>query len=171
MPLVCFVLTSLQAREQKLRDQVANLEDQVARLERDLAKVNTTPVLSNMPSYTRLASGKIESPPRPDSRSSSISGDGSRTPVVQTNDSYFSRSDTPPQSSASVWDSMHAPQKYPPLGSGVTATPQPRRAVQPYRPQSAVSYSSQYTFRSVASPTPSTASIMPDKDGWYGSES
>ncbi|OJA16781.1 hypothetical protein AZE42_03298 [Rhizopogon vesiculosus] len=153
-------------REHKFRDQVASLEAQVARLESDLAKAKATPVLSNVSSYTKLASGKIESPPRPDSRSSSISGDRARTPVAQMNGSYASRSDTPPQSSTSVWDSMHAPRKYAHLDSGIPATPQPRRPMGPYRPQSVVSYSSQYA-RSIASPTPSTVSVTPDEDGWY----
>lgn len=139
----------------------------MARLERDLAKAKTTPALSNISAYTKLASGKIESPPRPDSRSSSISEDRSRTPVIQMNGSYVSRSDTPPQSSASVWDSMHAPPKYPHFGSGVPAAPQPRRPIQPHRPQSMVSYASKYPSRSVASPTPSTVSVIPDEDGWY----
>ncbi|KAG1746827.1 hypothetical protein EDB19DRAFT_1687817 [Suillus lakei] len=145
------VKVGITDREQKLRDQVANFEAQVARLETDLSKARATP-----------------SPPRPDSRSSTVfSGDRSSTPVAQMNGSHLPRSDTPPQSSPSVRDSMHAPRRYPQLDPGVPATPQPRRPIGSYRPQSVVSFASQYSSRSVASPTPSTVSIIPDDDGWY----
>ncbi|KAG2132395.1 hypothetical protein DEU56DRAFT_812649 [Suillus clintonianus] len=154
-------------REQKLRDQVANFEAQVARLETDLSKTKATPVPSMVSSYIKL--GQTESPPRPDSRSSTVfSGDRSSTPVAQINGSHLPRSDTPPQSSPSVRDSMHAPRRYPQFGPGVPATPQPRRPIGSYRPQSVVSFaSSHYASRSVASPTPSTVSIIPDDEGWY----
>ncbi|KAG1725572.1 uncharacterized protein EDB91DRAFT_1168041 [Suillus paluster] len=161
-------------RDQKLRDQVASLEAQVARLQTDLskAKAKATPAPPIASSYTKFSSEHTESPPRPDSRSSTVfSGDRSRTPVAQMNGSHILRSDTPPQSSPSVRDSMHAPRKYAHLGSGIPATPQPRRPIGSYRPQSVVSYASQYAPQSVASPTPSTMSIMStvsvDKDGWY----
>ncbi|KAG0703038.1 hypothetical protein DFH29DRAFT_998824 [Suillus ampliporus] len=171
-------------REQKLRDQVANLEAQVARLQTDLSKAKATPAPSIASSYTKFSgghtesiassytkfsSGHTESPPRPDSRSSTVfSGDRSRTPIAQINGSHIPRNDTPPQSSPSVRDSMHAPRKYPHLGPGVPATPQPRRPIGSYRPQSVVSYTSQYAPRSVASPTPSTIStVSVDEDGWY----
>lgn len=153
-------------REQKLRDQVANFEAQVARLETDLSKAKATPAPSMVPLYTKI--GHTESPPRPDSRSSTVfSGDRSSTPVAGMNGSHLPRSDTPPQSSPSVRDSMHAPRRFPQLDSAVPATPQPRRPIGSYRPQSVVSFTSQYSSRSVASPTPSTVSIIPDDDGWY----
>lgn len=153
-------------REQKLRDQVANLEAQVARLETDLSMAKVTSAPSMVSSYTKIE--HMESPPRPDSRSSTVfSGDRSSTPVAQMNGSRLPRSDTPPQSSPSVRDSMHAPRRFPQLGSAVPATPQPRRPIGSYRPQSVVSFASHYSSRSVASPTPSTVSIVPDDDGWY----
>ncbi|KAG2160243.1 uncharacterized protein EDB93DRAFT_1074728 [Suillus bovinus] len=152
-------------REQKLRDQVANFEAQVARLEADLSKAKaTTPSIAS--SYTMI--GHKQFPPRPDSRSSTVfSGDRSSTPVAQMNGSHRPRSDTPPRSSPSVQDSMHAPHKFYQLGSVVPATPKPRRPIGSYRPQSVVSFTSQHSLRSVASPTPSTISIVPDDDGWY----
>lgn len=159
-------MSNLQGREQKLRDQVANLEAQVARLEIDLSKAKATSAPSMASSYIKIE--HMESPPRPDSRSSTIfSGDRSSTPVAQMNGSRLPRSDTPPQSSPSVRDSMHAPRRFPQLGSAVPATPQPRRPIGSYRPQSVASFSSHYSSRSVASPTPSTVSIVPDDDGWY----
>ncbi|KAG2364724.1 hypothetical protein BDR07DRAFT_1482205 [Suillus spraguei] len=152
-------------REQQLRDQVANFEAQVARLETDLSKAKAPPASSMVSSYIKI--GHAESPPRPDSRSSTIfSGDRSSTPVAQMNGSHLPRNDTPPKSSPSVRDSMHAPRRLPQLSSVVPATPQPRRPIGSYRPQSVVSITSQYS-RSVASPTPSTVSITPDDDGWY----
>lgn len=153
-------------REQKLRDQVASFEAQVARLETDLSKAKATPAPSMVSSYIKI--GHTESPPRPDSRSSTVcSGDRSSTPVAQMNGSHLPRNDTPPKSSPSVRDSMHAPRIFSQLGSAVPATPQPRRPIGSYRPQSVVSFTSQYSSRSVASPTPSTVSIVPDDDGWY----
>ncbi|KAG2034330.1 hypothetical protein BDR03DRAFT_993759 [Suillus americanus] len=150
-------------REQKLRDQVANFEAQVARLETDLSKAKATPAPSMMSSY--IKTGHTESPPRPDSRSGTVcSGDRSSTPVAQMNGSSLPRNDTPPRSSPSVRDSMHAPRRFPQLGPAVPATPQPRRPIGSYRPQSVIS---QYSSRSVASPTPSIVSIIPDDDGWY----
>ncbi|KAG1889196.1 hypothetical protein F4604DRAFT_1710706 [Suillus subluteus] len=164
VPRTTFQLMSdLQDREQKLRDQVANFEAQVARLETDLSKAKATPAPSMVSSYIKI--GHTESPPRPDSRSSTVcSGDRSSTPVAQMNGSSLPRNDTPPKSSPSVRDSMHAPRTFSQFGSAVPATPQPRRLIGAYRPQSVVS---QYSSRSVASPTPSTVSIIPDDDGWY----
>ncbi|KAG2069850.1 hypothetical protein BDR04DRAFT_1231999 [Suillus decipiens] len=155
----------IKDREQKLRDQVANFEAQVARLETDLSKAKATPAPSMVSSYIKI--GHAESPPRPDSRSSTIfSGDRSSTPVAHMNGSHLPRNDTPPKSSPSVRDSMHAPRRLPQLSSVVPATPQPRRPIGSYRPQSVISITSQHS-RSVASPTPSTVSIIPDDDGWY----
>ncbi|KAG2091517.1 uncharacterized protein F5147DRAFT_586270 [Suillus discolor] len=154
-------------REQKLRDQVANFEAQVARLETDLSKAKATPTPSIMSSYIKIEHTDL--PSRPDSRSSTVfSGDRSSTPVAQMNGSHRPRSDTPPESSPSVRDSMHAPRRFPQLGSAaVPATPKPRRPIGSYRPQSVVSFTSQCSSRSVASPTPSIVSIVPDDDGWY----
>ncbi|KIJ60084.1 hypothetical protein HYDPIDRAFT_99380 [Hydnomerulius pinastri MD-312] len=151
-------------REQRLRDQVANLEGQVARLETELSKAKTQPrpAVSNHSSYAKAAPTKNTSPPRPDSRPSTIfdGDDRARTPVGRVSGSEQPRSDTPPQTS--VWDSMHAPkpqqhqqQRYPNLGH---AAPYARRPIpNAYRPQS------------VASPTPSTVSLTPtmDEDGWW----
>jgi chromosome segregation ATPase len=156
-----------QDRENKLRDQASSLESQLARLEAELskAKAQAHPAVINMPSYGKATPTKNTSPPRPDSRASTVFGaDRSRTPVGRVNGTLAARSNTPPQSS--VWDSIHAPQqRYPNLGS---TTSQRRVAPTPsYRSQSVAST---YTrAQSVASPTPSTVSVTPtvDENGWW----
>ncbi|KAH7926206.1 hypothetical protein BV22DRAFT_1063463 [Leucogyrophana mollusca] len=143
-------------RENKLRDQVVSLEAQVARLETELAKAKSTPAVSKGVKYGQPLSTKNQSPPRPDSRASTVfGGDRARTPVGRMNGSQPARSDTPPQSS--VWDSMHAPPKqYPNLGPAQYTRPLVRRPISQYRP-------------AVASPTPSTVSLTPtqDEEGWW----
>ncbi|KAL4069243.1 hypothetical protein J3A83DRAFT_4096297 [Scleroderma citrinum] len=151
----------IKDREHKLRDQVAGLEGQVARLEAELAKAKaqTPPVVNNHPIFTKqtLAPSKDTSPPRPDSRASTLYGDRSRTPVARCDSNKQPRSDTPP---TSVWDSMHAPkQRYPSVGRAYVPSPYSH---------SARSTRSYYT-QSIASPTPSTVSLTPtvDAEGWY----
>ncbi|KAG9310319.1 hypothetical protein JVU11DRAFT_9443 [Chiua virens] len=155
-------------RESKFRDQISSLEAQLARLEVELsvAKVQTHPTLPSMSTYGKPTPTKNTSPPRPDSRASTVfDGDRSRTPIGRVNGSQIARSDTPPQTS--VWDSMHAPkqQRYSNLAPAASyarrAAPTPS-----YRPQSATST---YRTQSVASPTPSTVSLTPtvDDDGWW----
>ncbi|KIM51675.1 hypothetical protein SCLCIDRAFT_617773 [Scleroderma citrinum Foug A] len=148
-------------RESKLRDQVAGLESYVARIEAELAKATaqaqaTIPVHS---AYTKLefAPSKDTSPPRPDSRASTLYGDRSRTPVARGDSNQQPRSDTP---QSSVWDSMHAPNKhYSSVGPGHLPSPYTRST------RSTRSYMTQ----SVASPTPSTVSLAPtvDAEGWW----
>lgn len=130
----------------------------MARLEAELSKAKAQTLRT-----------KDTSPPRPDSRASTIFGvDRSHTPIGRANGTPVGRSDTPPQSS-SVWDSMHAPPKqlYPNVGA---AAPFVRKAAPTpsYRPPPSVA--STYRTRSVvASPTPSTVSLTPtvDEDGWW----
>ncbi|KIJ08619.1 hypothetical protein PAXINDRAFT_172862 [Paxillus involutus ATCC 200175] len=149
-------------RENKLRDQVSSLGAQVARLEAQLSKVKAQTPSSDLPSYNKPAPTKNTSPPRPDSRASTVAGgDRSHTPVGRVNGSQQPRSDTPPQSS--VWQSRHAPKLYPTPGSAVSYG---RRSTASYRPQSVASM---YRPQSVASPTPSTVSLTPtvDENGWW----
>lgn len=158
----------IQDRENKLRDQISALESQLGRLEAELSKprVQTLPTVTNLPSYGRLAPVKNTSPPRPDSRASTVfGGDRSRTPVGRANGTQLTRSDTPPQSS--VWDSMHAPKQQ--WHSNLGSTPSYVRRAAPtssYRPQSVAST---YMAQSVPSPTPSTVSLAPtvDDEGWW----
>ncbi|KAH7911820.1 hypothetical protein BJ138DRAFT_866194 [Hygrophoropsis aurantiaca] len=152
--------------ENKFRDQVANLEAQAARLEAELKKAKSTPTITNGAQYPSAVTSKMQSPPRPDSRASTVfGGDRIQTPVGRMNGSQVARNDTPPQSS--VWDSMHAPKQYQPkpyppkqypnLGpNSQYARPSPRRPMSQYRPV-------------IASPTPSTVSLTPtqDEDGWW----
>ncbi|TFY80785.1 hypothetical protein EWM64_g3221, partial [Hericium alpestre] len=133
-----------KGRENKLRDQVAALEAKVARLqaENDQAK---------------KAAAAHSSPPRPDSRASTIAYPSrAATPVASArapSRAPTTRTNTPPQTS--VWDSMHAPTKrYPVLGHSVSRS---RPAVKGYyRPP-------------IASPTPSVVSVTPTQgeDGWW----
>ncbi|KIK96867.1 hypothetical protein PAXRUDRAFT_825497 [Paxillus rubicundulus Ve08.2h10] len=151
-------------RENKLRDQVSNLGAQVARLEAQLSEVKaqTPSGVTDLPSYNTPAPTKNTSPPRPDSRASTVSGgDRSHTPVGRVNGSQHPRSDTPPQTS--VWDSRHAPTRYPNPGSAVSYA---RKSTASYRSQSVASM---YRPQSVASPTPSTVSLTPTmgEDGWW----
>ncbi|KAH0838729.1 hypothetical protein J3R83DRAFT_7083 [Lanmaoa asiatica] len=150
-------------RENKLRDQVASLESQLGRLEAELSKAKALPTVTNLPSYGKSAPTKNTSPPRPDSRASTVfGGDRSHTPIRRVNGTPAARSDTPPQ--PSVRDSMHAPkQRYPNPGSAASfvrrAAPTPS-----YRPHSVASA---YRAQSVASPTPSTLTPTVDDDGWW----
>ncbi|KAA1475416.1 hypothetical protein DENSPDRAFT_783512 [Dentipellis sp. KUC8613] len=125
-------------RESKLRDQVAGLEARVARLQAESDQAKKAAASS--------------SPPRPDSRASTVYPSRAATPVQNGR-----RSNTPPQTS--VWDSMHAPKRYPALGNG---TPK-------IRPGG-------YYRGRVASPTPSVISVTPSAvsvtptqgaDGWW----
>jgi len=144
-------------RENKLRDQASGLEAKVARLEAELSKA----MAQTLPT-------KNTSPPRPDSRASTIFDvDRSRTPIGRANGTPVGRSDTPPQSS-SVWDSMHAPKQQRYSNVGAVAPFVRKAAPTPsYRPPPLVA--SIYRTRSVASPTPSTVSVTPtmDDDGWW----
>lgn len=168
MSLRIGLLIQRQDCENKLRDQVSSLESQLARLEAEVskAKAKTLPIVANTLSYVKPAPSKNTSPPRPDSRASTVfGGDRSRTPVGHINGTLAARSDTPPQSS--VWDSMHAPkQQYPNLGSTASSVMRRAAPTPSYRPQSVTSA---YRAQSVASPTPSTVSLTPtvDEDGWW----
>ncbi|KAG6334085.1 hypothetical protein ID866_5001 [Astraeus odoratus] len=149
-------------RERKLRDQVAALEAQVARLEGELVKgrAKKQPMVPSHSTYAKPTPPptKDTSPPRPDSRASTIYGDRSRTPVARSSGNKQPRGDTPPQ--PSVWDSMHAPRRhYRDFGPGHTPSTYSHSG---RSPQS-------YYTQSVASPTPSTVSLTPtvDADGWW----
>ncbi|KAH7884004.1 hypothetical protein F5I97DRAFT_2045934 [Phlebopus sp. FC_14] len=155
-------------RENKLRDQVASLEAQVARLETELSKAKAQiPVVfsrsqTQAPSTSQQPRTHIQSqsPPRPDSRASTVlDDDRSRTPILgrSVSGSEQVRSETP---SHSVWDSMHAPQPYNNRGYA-PATPHAAPYARRPRP---TAYQ-----RSVASPTPSTVSLTPTQgeDGWW----
>jgi len=136
-------------RENKLRDQLAILESRIARLQAEVQNSNVASAQS-IGKHRKPDTTKIQSPPRPDSRASTVfSEDRAGTPLGRLNGSQLVRSDTPPQSS--VWDSMHAPKRYPNLGPVAPEATHPQ------------SY-----YRS-PSPTPSTVSITPTQgdDGWW----
>lgn len=146
-------------RENKLRDQVAALEARVAQLQ---LRVNDRSVVSRATSANRRAAAAVSSPPRPDSRASTIYPSRTATPTASVVDSRHG-TNTPP---TSVWDSMHAPSvsvndwKQPQQQGGPAAFPRGRFAVQQqdWRRQSRV-----------ASPTPSVDSVALTlrNDGWY----
>jgi len=101
-------------RENKLRDQAAVLEARVAQLQLQVNDRSNTRATST----NRTAAAAVSSPPRPDSRTSTIYPSRTVTPTAST--IYPSRTvtptasvvdsrhrtDTPP---TSVWDSIHAP--------------------------------------------------------------
>ncbi|KAI0055919.1 hypothetical protein BV25DRAFT_1832763 [Artomyces pyxidatus] len=125
-------------RESKLRDQIAKLEAKVSHLQTEASKKAPT----------------AHSPPRPDSRASTVYPSRAATPTAPNGRSYSVRTHTPPQSQTSVWDSMHAPAKrYPPLGNG---TPKVRGLPA-------------YSRKPIASPTMSVVSLAPTQgdDGWW----
>jgi hypothetical protein len=126
-----------QNRESKLRDQVAALEARVAQLQFSAIQA------------TKSAALAASSPPRPDSRASTVYPSRTATPTASVD---VSRTNTPP---TSVWDSMHAP-------SVVS-----RR--QGSAPRGRLLKQQQEWPARVASPTPSVVSTAPTrgKDGWF----
>ncbi|KAI0043626.1 hypothetical protein FA95DRAFT_1563095 [Auriscalpium vulgare] len=129
-------------RENKLRDQIAALEAKVARLQADHAAPKKA--------------AHAHSPPRPDSRASTIYPSRAATPTAANGRSLSRRTNTPPQTS--VWDSMHAPKqqpRYPHLGPGAPRA-HPRGVPAYARP-------------SIPSPTMSVVSLAPTQgdDGWW----
>ncbi|KAI0297544.1 hypothetical protein B0F90DRAFT_1912759 [Multifurca ochricompacta] len=118
-------------RESKLRDEVAALEAHVAQLQADASLAK------------KAAAAAASSPPRPDSRASTVYPSRSATPTASVNGR---RTNTPPQ--PSVCDSMHNPH---------TRITRPKRQAQRYWPSR------------VASPTGSVVSVTPTlgSDGWY----
>jgi hypothetical protein len=137
-----------------LRDQVAALEARVAQLQ-----VSDRSVVTRA---TRTAVAAVSSPPRPDSRASTVYPSRAATPTASVIDSRHG-TNTPP---TSVWDSMHAPSvsvndwKQHQQPGGPAAFPRGRFAVQQqdWRRQSRV-----------ASPAPSVDSVALTlrNDGWY----
>jgi predicted nucleic acid-binding Zn-ribbon protein len=127
-----------QDRENKLRDQVAALEARVAQLQYSATRSTKMGVVHN-----------ISSPPRPDSRASTVYPSRAATPTMGMD---MSRTNTPP---ASVWDSIHAPSA---VSVSRKQVPVPRSR-----------YVKQDWPSRVASPTPSVVSVAPTlgKDGWY----
>ncbi|KAH8999723.1 hypothetical protein EDB92DRAFT_2080754 [Lactarius akahatsu] len=135
-------------RESTLREQVAVLEARVAQLQ---ARSRKTPV----------GTTSVSSPPRPDSRTSTVYPSRAATPTAASANGR--RADTPPQTS--VYDSIHAPLNR----KAVAATP--RRSVfaaaasrYDWSPAAAAN-----AARRVASPAPSVVSVAPTlgDDGWY----
>ncbi|KAI9436935.1 hypothetical protein H4582DRAFT_366964 [Lactarius indigo] len=143
-------------RESKMRDQVAALEARVAQLQ---ARSKRTPVGTT---------ASVSSPPRPDSRTSTVYPSRAATPTAAGTGSVNGRrADTPPQTS--VYDSIHAPLNRKAVATAAAATP--RRSV-------FAAAASRYDWspavasaaaRRVASPTPSVVSVAPTlgDDGWY----
>ncbi|KAH9053318.1 hypothetical protein EDB87DRAFT_1652018 [Lactarius vividus] len=134
-------------RESKLRDQVAVLEARVAQLQ---ARSKKTPTAS------------VSSPPRPDSRTSTVYPSRAATPTAASVNGR--RADTPPQTS--VYDSIHAPLNRKAVAAAAVT---PRRSVfaasrYDWSPAAAAN-----AARRVASPTPSAVSVAPTlgDDGWY----
>ncbi len=130
----CVVLC--QNRESKLRDQVAALEARVAQLQFSAIQA------------TKSAALAASSPPRPDSRASTVYPSRTATPTASVD---VSRTNTPP---TSVWDSMHAPSV---VSRRQGSAPRGRLLKQQDWPAR------------VASPTPSVVSIAPTlrEGGWY----
>ncbi|KII86500.1 hypothetical protein PLICRDRAFT_114601 [Plicaturopsis crispa FD-325 SS-3] len=159
-------------RENKLRERVSALESQIKSLQAEAEQAKKAAAAAAIPSTPPpYRNGYARAPARPDSRASTIYPDSrAGTPVahlnglsrVTSNASTF-RSITPDKATASVWDSMHAPNKpaapkqYPHLGP---STPKARRPQQPYRPS---------IPPSVPSPALSTVSLTPTQgdDGWW----
>lgn len=141
-------------RESRLRDQVAALEARVAQLQAGGA---ARPKMA--------AKVAASSPPRPDSRASTVYPSRSATPTAAAS-TNGRRADTPPQTS--VYDSIHAPLN---RKAAVAATPPSRRSVFGSSKYD-WSASASVTARRVASPTPSVVSVAPTlgDDGWYGFE-
>ncbi|KAI0318178.1 hypothetical protein OF83DRAFT_57011 [Amylostereum chailletii] len=149
-----------QGRESTLRDQVASLEGDVARLQGELTRLKSE---AKKTTAVPLSKFQNQSPPRPDSRASTIYPSRSATPTKPTNGLKRPvapapvRSDTPPQTS--VYDSMHAPKhRYPGLGNGVPGMPKPGKP-----------HPGGYYRPAIASPTPSVVSNAPTQrgDGWW----
>jgi hypothetical protein len=169
-----------QNRESQVRDQVAALEQDVQRLqgelartqadadaERDKARKVAAQAQAQAHAQAQAQAQKQHSPPRPDSRASTVfvsraatpvQGKRTGTPMTQNG----ARSSTPPTSS--IWDSMHAPKGVDPrqrymaaagLGNGV-----PRSSPRP---------GGYYGRPPIASPTPSVVSVAPTQgaDGWW----
>jgi len=147
-------------RENKLRDQVAALEARVAQLQ---LQVKDKSVVTRATSTNRTVVAAVSSPPRPDSRASTIYPSRSATPTASVVDTHH-RTNTPP---TSVWDSIHAPSvsvndwRQRQQQGSPAALPRGRFAVQQqqdWRRQSRV-----------ASPAPSFDSVALTLrgDGWY----
>ncbi|EIW86254.1 hypothetical protein CONPUDRAFT_114402 [Coniophora puteana RWD-64-598 SS2] len=187
-------------RESKLKDQVAGLEAQVAQLQAQLTKVSVVATNSRTKAAPNGAArypsvNSRQSPPRPDSRASTVYGSRAGTPVgrpVSTMNGSSrapSRADTPP---TSVWDSMHAPGASIASSQYVPSSAQPHQPQGRYPHQSFAAVNSQYSVPGtpratatapharrpygaafsrppIASPTPSNVSATPTQgdDGWW----
>lgn len=150
-PSVRKLMTMLQKRESKLRDQVASLEEKVARLQAEADKAKED---------AKTAKMSVNSPPRPDSRASTVYPSRAATPTAPANGRPVSRAptnrtNTPP--TTSVWDSMHAPKA-------------PQASRYPHLSYNAKQRSAHSYYRqAAASPTPSVVSVTPTQgeDGWW----
>lgn len=162
------LLTPLQDRESKLRDQIAALEAQLARARTEAASDQAKAAASAKPTngitshslvssrtrqngYTHLS----HTPSRPDSRASTIYGDSRVvTPSAQPNYGSNIRAASPQQ--PSVWNSIHAPTARRDEPIRLPVTP---KAVRPH----------QYYRAQIPSPTPSNVSAAPTlgNDGWW----
>ncbi|KAH9991071.1 hypothetical protein BJV77DRAFT_1009835 [Russula vinacea] len=153
-------------RENKLRDQVAALEARVAQLQVQVNYQSAAPRASTKTAAsirTLTSATAVSSPPRSDSRASTIYPSRSATPTAPVGD-MRSRTNTPP---TSVWDSMHAP--------GVSVSPGPggwNQKQQGPAPVPRKRFAVQQDWgrpSRVASPTPSVVSVVPtlSENGWY----
>ncbi|THH17190.1 hypothetical protein EW146_g3571 [Bondarzewia mesenterica] len=123
-------LEEKEADERLAKDREHKLRDQVAALDAKVTRLQAEPRATP----TASTNGAVRSASR----------------------ALSTRTNTPPQSQMSVWDSMHAPKarQYPYVGPG---TPKARPSIQSYyRPPA-------------ASPTPSVVSVTPTQgeDGWW----
>lgn len=146
------LMIGLQKRESKLRDQVASLEEKVTRLKAEVDKAKED---------AKTAKMSVNSPPRPDSRASTVYPSRAATPTAPPNGRPVSRAptnrtNTPP--TTTVWDSMHAPK-------AAQAPRYPHLSYNAHKQRSAHSYYRQ----AAASPTPSVVSVTPTQgeDGWW----
>jgi hypothetical protein len=159
-------MSIVQDRENKLRDQVAALEARVGQLQLQVNNQGVAPWASTKMAAsirTSTSSTAVSSPPRPDSRASTIYPSRSATPTATVGD-IRSRTNTPP---TSVWDSIHAP------GVSVSAGPgswnQKQQGPAPVPRKRYVVQQDWGRPSRVASPTPSVVSVVPtvNKEGWY----
>ena len=160
------LMSIIQDRENKLRDQVAALEARVAQLQVQVNYQSAAPRASTKTAAsirTLTSATAVSSPPRSDSRASTIYPSRSATPTATVGD-MRSRTNTPP---SSVWDSMHAPGVSVSPGSGGWNQKQQGPAPVP-RKRFAVQQDWGRPSR-VASPTPSVVSVVPtlSENGWY----
>ncbi|KAI9451537.1 hypothetical protein F5148DRAFT_1290056 [Russula earlei] len=133
-------LEEKDAQERLSKDRESKLRDQVAALEAHVTQLQASTLLATKSSSAKV----VSSPPRPDSRTSTIRTSRSATPT-KTVEARITKT--------SVWDSMHAPMV---VGKRQGSLPRGRFVKRDWPSR-------------VASPTPSVVSVAPTlgEDGWW----